>query len=132
MFLEMRFNIPKMAKMLHVSISTIKRRLKECNLPLMYTDINENDLEYQVRAILSQFPHAGFNRFYALYNNIIFAFNRITCFLIQYELLYYRPIRCFKMNMNLSNDHKKTVKSNYLLYAHKIIMSLFDLILSFI
>ncbi len=55
----MRFSTPQMAKMLHVSISTVKRRLKECNIHRTYTDINENDFENNVKAILSQFPNAG-------------------------------------------------------------------------
>ena len=52
------------AKALRVSVSTIKRRLREFNISsrATLTEISDHDLDSVVRSIHTEFPNAGYRR----------------------------------------------------------------------
>ena len=49
-------------KALGVSVSTIKRRLREFNISIPATEISDDDLDSVVRRIHTEFPNAGYRR----------------------------------------------------------------------
>lgn len=62
-FLDHDFKIPDIAKMLNVSISTIKRRLKEYDISVYetYSQISDDELIDMIKSIQKEFPDAGYN-----------------------------------------------------------------------
>lgn len=64
MFIDNKFTISAMAKMLEVSESTIKRRLQSYGLSISskYADLRQQDLDDIVKEILEQFPKTGYKR----------------------------------------------------------------------
>lgn len=63
-YLEHNFNASQIAKMLNVSKSTIKRRLKQNDIRISdkYTEINDDDLDISLLAILHEFPNTGYKK----------------------------------------------------------------------
>ena len=64
MFVENKFSINAMARMLEVSESTVKRRLYSCGISISskYADLSEEELDTIVLQILQQFPKTGYKR----------------------------------------------------------------------
>lgn len=64
MFIDNKFTISAIAKMLQVSESTIKRRLSyfDISISSKYTDLSCQDLDNIVKEILEQFPKSGYKR----------------------------------------------------------------------
>lgn len=60
--LELHFSVPDMARLLGVSKSTIKRRLREFNLSVReaYTVISDEDLRQHLEDLISLFPNSGY------------------------------------------------------------------------
>ena len=63
-YLEHRFSIPQIGKMLNISERTIKRRLKEFSLSIKetYSEISDVDLDSFVLSTLKEFPNTGYKR----------------------------------------------------------------------
>ncbi|XP_044174182.1 uncharacterized protein LOC122957830 [Acropora millepora] len=61
---EYELKTPDIAKALGVSVSTIKRRLREFNISsrATLTEISDHDLDSVVRSIHTEFPNAGYRR----------------------------------------------------------------------
>ena len=64
MFIENKFTVSAMAKMLNVSESTVKRRLQNFGLSISskYANLRQQDLDNIVKEILEQFPKTGYKR----------------------------------------------------------------------
>ena len=64
MFIENKFTITAMAKMLNVSESTVKRRVKNYGLSILskYANLTQQELDNVVKKILEQFPKTGYKR----------------------------------------------------------------------
>ena len=64
MFIENKFTITAMAKMLNVSESTVKRRVKNYGLSISskYAILTQQELDNVVKEILEQFPKTGYKR----------------------------------------------------------------------
>ncbi|KAL0992410.1 hypothetical protein UPYG_G00092900 [Umbra pygmaea] len=60
--LELQFSVPDMARLLCVSKSTVKRRLREFSLSVRqgYSIISDEDLRQHLEEFNSQFPNSGF------------------------------------------------------------------------
>ena len=63
-FVEYELTCPDIAEALGVSVSTIKRRLREFNISIRdtMTDISDTNLDAVVRNIQADFPNAGYRR----------------------------------------------------------------------
>ena len=61
---EYELKTPDIAKVLGVSVSTIKRRLREFNISsrATLTEMSDDDLDSVVRSIHTEFPNAGYRR----------------------------------------------------------------------
>ncbi len=64
MFIENKFTVSAVAKMLNVSESTVKRRLQNFGLSISskYANLRQQDLDNIVKEILEQFPKTGYKR----------------------------------------------------------------------
>jgi hypothetical protein len=60
--IENDFKISEIASILGVSVATIKRRMKDCNLRISdtYSAITDDELQSLVKNIQQQYPHAGY------------------------------------------------------------------------
>ena len=63
-YLSHNFSIPKISKMICVSVSTIKRRMHEFGLSSKqsYNDIEDKELDTAVRENMDTFPNCGYRR----------------------------------------------------------------------
>ena len=64
LYLQYNFTVPKIAKMLLVSQSTIKRRFQEFGISVgdTYSDISDAELDSVIRNNISRFPNCGYRR----------------------------------------------------------------------
>lgn len=64
MYLENGFTLPDISKMICVSTSTVKRRLKKFNLSVgqTYTNISNDNLDSSITKIIGNFPNCGYRR----------------------------------------------------------------------
>lgn len=60
--LELHFSVPDMARLLGVSKSTVKRRLREYSLSVRqaYSVISDEDLKKHLEDFITQFPNSGY------------------------------------------------------------------------
>ena len=60
--IESNFTVPQIAKMLDVSVRTIRRRMNQYGMSIRqrYTDTSDNDLRSEMAEFHVQFPHAGY------------------------------------------------------------------------
>ncbi len=63
-YLENGFSVPSIAKMINVSKSTVKRRLKELRLSVSscFSSIVDDELDAAVRDLLGRYPNCGYCR----------------------------------------------------------------------
>jgi hypothetical protein len=61
-FIECRFSVPEIARMLGVSVRTIRRRMTEYGLKIRdnYTDITDEDLRKEIADFHVHFPTTGY------------------------------------------------------------------------
>eukprot|EP00794_Sanderia_malayensis_P002134 gene2134-2422_t len=71
-YLEHNFSVPTISKILSVSESTIKRRLKKHNLSISetYSDVNDDELDREVKELISKNPNCGYRRMHGLLSSI--------------------------------------------------------------
>ena len=62
--LQNGFTGPQIAEMLSVSLSTVRRRMREFNVSVkdLYSNITEGELDNVIREILRDFPNCGYRR----------------------------------------------------------------------
>lgn len=71
-YIENGFTVCSIAKMIGVSDSTVKRRLKEYGISIndSYTQIDDLELDESVKKITDRYPNCGYRRMYGLlFNN---------------------------------------------------------------
>lgn len=63
-YLSYNFSIPKISKMICVSVSTIKRRMHEFGLSSQqsYNDIEDKELDMAIHENMEKFPNCGYRR----------------------------------------------------------------------
>ena len=61
-FIDSSFSIPEMSELLGISVSTVKRRLRDCGLQISskFTTISNDELEKHVQQIVTDFPEVGY------------------------------------------------------------------------
>ena len=64
LMLNLRFFIPEIAKLLNVSVSTVKRRTAKyrCHQRSVYSTITDDELDTLLRIIISQNPQTGYRK----------------------------------------------------------------------
>ena len=64
LMLNLRFSIPEIAKLLNVSVSTVKRRMARygCRQRSVYSTITDDELDNLLSTIISENPQTGYKR----------------------------------------------------------------------
>ena len=65
---ECHFGAPDIAKLLGVSIRTIRRRMSDYGISILstYSGLSDYDLENEIISIISEFPHVGYRTISAI------------------------------------------------------------------
>ena len=81
LMLNLQFSIPEIAKLLNVSVSTVKRRMAKygCHQKSVYSTITDEELDNLLRIIISENPQTGYKRMagYLKVRNIIIQEKRL-------------------------------------------------------
>ena len=81
LMLNLRFSIPEIAKLLNVSVSTVKRRMTKygCRQRSVYSTITDDELDNLLSTIISENPQTGYKRMigYLKVRNIIVQEKRL-------------------------------------------------------
>ena len=81
LMLNLRFSIPEIAKLLSVTVSTVKRRIAKygCHQRSVYSTITDDELDNLLRIIISENPQTGYKRMtgYLKVRNIIIQEKRL-------------------------------------------------------